>query len=274
VAVSASVLGLAANTTYHFRISAANPEGSSYGNDETFHTPPNPPTVVSGAASALSSSYATLNAMVNPNGGQVAACLFEYGTSASYGSTAPCSSTGQTGGSPAAVSAAVPVGAATTYHFRIVATNAGGTSYGADETFTTPATPPPRLEVSMTWRWSDRDTVIRSLTVHRVPKGASVEVACAGHGCPFNNRRAVTIVSHTSCRARRCAKRHMALGPTVSLAGLFHSRRLDSGARISVSIVKAGWIGKSYVFIVRPGHEPVPDIACLAPGSSQPGRGC
>src|SRR5205807_1430698 len=42
------------------------------------------------------------------------------------------------GAAPVAVSAAVAaLGANTTYHFRIVATNAGGTSQGADQTFTT-----------------------------------------------------------------------------------------------------------------------------------------
>ena len=39
--------GLTANTTYHFRISATNPGGTSKGSDETFKTLPNAPSVES-----------------------------------------------------------------------------------------------------------------------------------------------------------------------------------------------------------------------------------
>ena len=70
VAVSAAITGLTANTTYHFRISATNAGGTSKGSDETFKTPPNAPTVVTKAASAVTQTTATLNATVNPNGGK------------------------------------------------------------------------------------------------------------------------------------------------------------------------------------------------------------
>ena len=50
----------------------------------TVTTLPNPPTVVTeGAASAVAQTVATLNATVNPNGGEVSKCEFEYGTSES-----------------------------------------------------------------------------------------------------------------------------------------------------------------------------------------------
>ena len=65
-------------------------------------------------------------------------CKFEYGTTTAYGSSVPCSPAPGSGDSPVAVSASVTgLAANTTYHFRIVATNAGGTSKGADETFKT-----------------------------------------------------------------------------------------------------------------------------------------
>ncbi len=44
VEVSASLSGLVKNTSYHFRIVATNPAGTSYGSDRTFATL-NPPTV-------------------------------------------------------------------------------------------------------------------------------------------------------------------------------------------------------------------------------------
>jgi hypothetical protein len=141
VAVSASVAGLAANTTYHFRIVATNAGGTSNGSDQAFKTLPPPPTVVTGAASAVTQSSATLNASVNPNGGEVGECKFEYGTSTTYGSSATCTPSPGSVTSPVAVAAAVgSLSANTTYHFRITATNAGGTGTGSDQTFTT-ATP-------------------------------------------------------------------------------------------------------------------------------------
>ncbi len=141
VAVSAALSGLAANTTYHFRISATNPGGTSKGSDETFKTPPNPPAVETKPASSVTQTTATLNASVNPNGGEVTACEFEYGTTNSYGSSASCSSLPGAGTSPVAVSAALTgLTANTTYHFRISATSATGTSKGSDGTLkTTPS---------------------------------------------------------------------------------------------------------------------------------------
>ena len=98
--VSAAITGLTANTTYHFRISATNAGGTSKGSDETFKTLPNAPTVVTKAASSIAQTTATLNATVNPNGGEVSECKFEYGTTISYGSTAPCSLAARVGDEP------------------------------------------------------------------------------------------------------------------------------------------------------------------------------
>ena len=137
VAVSVPVGSLSESTTYHFRIVATNPTGTSYGADETFTTRPDPPTVVTEAASSVEGTSATLNATVNPEGETVSDCHFEYGTSLSYGSSVPCASLPGSGESPVAVSASVGLTESTTYHFRIAASNAAGTSYGADQTFTT-----------------------------------------------------------------------------------------------------------------------------------------
>jgi hypothetical protein len=98
-----------------------------------------PPAAVTGAASSITTTTATLNATVNPNGSNVTACTFEYGTSISYGNSAPCASQPGSGENPVAVSASVTgLTSATTYHFRVSATNAGGTSNGSDQTFNTP----------------------------------------------------------------------------------------------------------------------------------------
>src|SRR5207245_2621312 len=132
VAVSASVSGLAANTTYHFRVSATNAGGTSKGSESGSPTRREPPTATTEPASAITQSSATLNASVKPNGAEVSECKFEYGASESYGQSTPCSPAPGSGSSPVAVSASVSgLAANTTYHFRVSATNAGGTSKGS-----------------------------------------------------------------------------------------------------------------------------------------------
>ncbi len=146
VAVSASLKGLSANTTYHFRILATNAGGTAEGADQTFKTLPDAPAVLTEAASSITQTAATLNATVNPNGGSVSGCRLEYGTTASYGSSVSCTPSLGAGESPVAVSAQVTgLSANTTYHFRVVATNAGGTSTGSDVTFKTLPNPPTAL---------------------------------------------------------------------------------------------------------------------------------
>ena len=95
---------------------------------------PAPPTVATDSAE-VSKTSATLNATVDYNDETQTACEFEYGTSTSYGSTAPCTSGVESGFSVFAMLTGLQEG--TTYHFRIVASNTLGTSRGADETFKT-----------------------------------------------------------------------------------------------------------------------------------------
>lgn len=101
-------------------------------------TPPSP-TAATAAATSVTQTSATLNASVNPNGGE-STCSFEYGTSSSYTQVAPCAAAPGSGTGAVAVSASVAgLTPSTTYHFRAVASSAGGTANGADETLTTPA---------------------------------------------------------------------------------------------------------------------------------------
>ncbi len=137
VAVSASLVSLTPGTTYHFRLLATSAAGTNAGEDRTFSTVPEAPSVTTGTASPVTTSSATLNGSVDPNRGTVGECVFEYGTSASYGETVPCSPSPGSGDSPVAVSGSIAgLSANTTYYFRLRASNAGGTSYGAGQSFT------------------------------------------------------------------------------------------------------------------------------------------
>jgi hypothetical protein len=105
-----------------------------------------PPIVETKAASPIAGSYVTGNGIVNPNGTGSAGWHFEYGPTTAYGSR---TSQGLVVGStPKEVSKTIEeLLTSTTYHYRIVATNANGTSYGADQEFTT-TTEKPELVAS------------------------------------------------------------------------------------------------------------------------------
>jgi hypothetical protein len=136
--VVAGISGLSASTTYHFRIVATNSAGTTYGADQIFATlsATGPPLVIANGATNVTSSSATLNATVDPHG-LTTSVHFQYGTTTSYGSTTPSQS--KTGNTFQTASADISgLSANTTYHFRLVATNSAGTTYGSDRTFTTP----------------------------------------------------------------------------------------------------------------------------------------
>ena len=95
------------------------------------------PTAVTGAASAVTATTATLGGSVSPSK-ETTTYRFEYGETTGYGSLTPA---GSISGNPTKPVSATVTGLApsTTYHFRLVATNASGTATGADKQFTTMA---------------------------------------------------------------------------------------------------------------------------------------
>jgi hypothetical protein len=143
VSVSATLTGLSAATTYHYRLVATDCGGcrwgTAYGVDEAFTTlaaTGSPPAVTTGAAGSIGSTSATVNGTVNPSG-QPTTYSFEYGTTTSYGSQTASQDAGS-GTSDVNVSANLTgLSTGTTYHYRLDATNASGTTYGSDQTFTT-----------------------------------------------------------------------------------------------------------------------------------------
>jgi hypothetical protein len=96
------------------------------------------PVVVTGTATAVGSTTATLNGTVNPNGAATT-YHFEYGPTTAYGTSIPVPNGSAGSGSSAVAESANVTGltASTLYHFRLVATNSGGTTNGADASFTT-----------------------------------------------------------------------------------------------------------------------------------------
>jgi hypothetical protein len=94
------------------------------------------------AATNVANVSATLNGSVNPRG-STTTVYFQWGTTTSYGHTTATQT--KTGNTSQPITANISgLSASKLYHFRIVATNGGGTSFGPDRTFTTlSATGPP-----------------------------------------------------------------------------------------------------------------------------------
>ncbi len=143
---SAPLSKLKPRTTYHFRVVATSEcepiehPGricTADGGDETFTTLP-AVSIEAESVSQVSSTAATLEAELNGHS-RFTEYRFEYGRTSKYETSIPVPD-----GSAGAGGGVVPVSALveglapdTTYHYRVVARNAAGTSEGQDETFTT-----------------------------------------------------------------------------------------------------------------------------------------
>jgi beta-glucanase (GH16 family) len=132
-----ATVSLAPGTTYHFRIAATNASGPAYGNDETFKTP-GPVEAVTDAATNVEEEQATLNGTVDPREYD-AKYYFQYGPSTSYTSSTPEGDAGEGVNPESEKATIIGLQPGTTYHYRLVASSGGVTSYGHDQTFRTRA---------------------------------------------------------------------------------------------------------------------------------------
>jgi len=152
---------------------------------------PLPPAAATGAATNVALSTATVSGSVDPNGSKTT-YYAEYGTTVAYGLRTAERSAGDG-------LVAVPVGfdltgltTGTTYHFRVVATNAAGIGRGADRTLTTTSPPRPLAPVVVTGG-------VRDLAPHAVvvtgtvnPRGQATRYAFEhGTGTSLNRRTAL-----------------------------------------------------------------------------------
>jgi hypothetical protein len=137
------IANLTPSTTYHYRFVVENGSGKTYGADHTFTTAGlTPPAVSTGAASGVTTTSVTLSGVVDPESLQTS-YEFQLGETAEYGGAQIFGNAGGGAGEESVATTLSYLVPGATYHYRVVATNVDGTTYGADRTFTTPAVPSP-----------------------------------------------------------------------------------------------------------------------------------
>jgi lysophospholipase L1-like esterase len=95
-----------------------------------------PPTLTSAPPTAHNANSATVDGLVNANG-DATTWFVEYGTTTSYGSQTAAGSAGDASVEHAVSTSLSGLDPGTTYHYRLVAANQQGTTYGQDQSVTT-----------------------------------------------------------------------------------------------------------------------------------------
>jgi hypothetical protein len=204
------------------------------------------PAAVTGTASAVGQSAATLNATVNPAGEALKDCHFEYGSTSAYGASVPCAMVPAPGEAAVAVSAPISaLAAGTTYYFRIVAANATATVGGEAATLTTlPALLPPSALGGATLQVLSTPIVRRLLptvtlsraslvaarggTVTLKLRCAATDSRCVGR---LTLRTHIAVLSSTGRRSRRSVLMTLAAGSFSLAGGQLGTLRLHLSAR-------------------------------------------
>lgn len=132
-----AISGLSTSTLYHFRAKGTSGSVTVNGSDFTFTTAGGTPIAQTMAATAVTTTSATLNGVVNANG-DITTVNFDYGLTATYGTTIPGIPNTVAGNTLTPVSVTITgLTINMTYHFRVCGTNANGSSCGNDMTFST-----------------------------------------------------------------------------------------------------------------------------------------
>jgi hypothetical protein len=160
---------------YLFRAQAFNSVALNTSGATQLNLPAVAPLVKTGSATDVSETSAVLNGSINP-ASLPTRYWFEYGTTPGYGFRVPVGIDGAAGNARVynpynrVIKDLAP---GTTYHFRLVATNALGTTDGADRTFTTasPGAIPARAYEEVTPAEKNGAAVIPGLGFQASPSG-------------------------------------------------------------------------------------------------------
>jgi hypothetical protein len=209
------------------------------------------PTAATGAATAVGTSGATLNGSGNP-GALAATGHFEYGPTSAYGSATSDQQLGDGAGSQAFSQPLAGLASGTTFHYRAVVSNAKGTTYGQDVTFTTaspggggaPDTTPPALSgLTLThkaFRTAKPKPPPKGTTIRfNLSEAASVEFRVTQKRPGRRSGKRCVAPTHKLRHAKRCTRTAtigsftrtaVAGNATVPFSGRLNGRALTAGS--------------------------------------------
>ena len=188
-------------------------------------------TVTTDPATAITATGATVNGAVNPNG-QATTYAFQWGLTTSYGNEAPLPAA-SAGSGTANVPVSLALGglaSGTVYHYRVIATDAGGVTTGADQTFTTGGTAPTAATVTT--------AAASSTTATSTTLNGSVVPGTAPTSCSFSYGPTTSYGSMTS--AQQVPAGSTSVAQTAPISGLasataFHYRLVCNSATGAVT---------------------------------------
>ncbi|MEH3054731.1 MAG: fibronectin type III domain-containing protein [Patulibacter minatonensis] len=241
---------------------------------------PTPPQPVTGDSSGMTATTATLGGSLT-TGGAATTYRFEYGTTTSYGLASPAVSV------PAGVSPAAAAGnltgltAGTVYHYRLTASNAAGTTSGADRTFTTLAAPkrpavatraaegltgtaativgrvnPYGLPTTYRFEWGLTTAYGNATTTASVTVGPTQTVTAQLTGLQPNTKYVYRVVATNSTGTSRSTSRSFTTGRALTGVSLSAVRRTLSweGVTVVSGVVRGAVPGGTKVRLYRQAH--------------------
>ena len=186
-----------------------------------------PDTPVTGAASGVGQTTATISGSVNPEGAP-ATVAFQFGTTTAYGQSTTPQTTGADNAADALSAALSGLPAGTTIHYRAVATSDFGTQVGADQTLTTQSPPPPvpgkasagharvsgnTVSVPVTCKGDTSCTVSLRLTVTETHRGHKL-IAVSARKAKVTHKTVVLGIATATVKAGRTATVRISLSRT------------------------------------------------------------
>jgi CSLREA domain-containing protein len=195
------------------------------------------PLAATTAATNIAFSSATVNGMVDPSFRETTA-QFEFGRTTDYGSSTPVQIVGSGNGQLAFSAGLTGLRQGVTYHFRLVATNAEGTTTGADQTFTTLDKTPPALTLlrvdpglfhrpsGATIRFTLSEPAMVTLRFDHVLRGVKLRGRCVRR--TRRNRR------------RRPCTRYLAVPATLVLTGTEGANSFHFDAKVGEKLLAFG----------------------------------
>lgn len=176
---------------------------------------------------------------VDPRGNDTTV-IVDYGTTAALGqSTAPITVPAGVGGVPLTIT--LPADFVGVGFARVRATNAEGTTATGNASVSRmrPPAPPtvPKLAAKVTFKWkfSGTRTRLTRVEVSKLAGGETVKLTCSGKGCPVKTKTYKNVKQGTR-----------------KLTTLFKAKhKLAKGAKVTVTVTKAGSTGTKTVLTVR-----------------------